>query len=85
MLGEVAGILVGVPVKFRHSGARFNRRLPDAAFGLAVLGPDHFGVEFEQLFQPFGVIAEAPADIDAFQRLIIAIMGSGVNPRGSVR
>src|SRR3546814_9804093 len=35
----------------------------------------HLGVEVEQLFQPFGVVLEAPPDIDAFQHLVVALVG----------
>ena len=74
MFGEVAGVLVMVPLKFRHSGAGFNRPFPDALFIPAVFGADHLGVQLEQLFQPLGVVAEAPADVDALQRLVVALV-----------
>ena len=34
----------------------------------------HFGVEVKQLFQPFGIIFEAAAYVDALQHFVIAIM-----------
>ncbi len=34
----------------------------------------HLRIHLEQLFQPLGVVAEAAADIDAFQHLVIALM-----------
>lgn len=35
----------------------------------------HPGVEFEQLFEPLGVVPEPAADIDAFERLVVSLMG----------
>src|SRR3546814_16825431 len=40
-----------------------------------VCSSDLLGVEVEQLFQPFGVVLEAPPDIDAFQHLVVALVG----------
>jgi hypothetical protein len=34
----------------------------------------HLGVEFEELFQPLGVVLEAAADVDALQRLVVALV-----------
>jgi hypothetical protein len=34
----------------------------------------HFGVEFEQLFEPLGIVFEPPPDIDALQHLVVALM-----------
>src|SRR5882757_4389759 len=36
---------------------------------------DALGVEFKQLFQPFGVVAKAAADVDALKHLVVAVMG----------
>src|SRR3546814_14295069 len=35
----------------------------------------HLGIEVEQLFQPLGIVAKPPPDIDAFQHLVVALMG----------
>ncbi|ESS67483.1 hypothetical protein MGMO_164c00180 [Methyloglobulus morosus KoM1] len=35
---------------------------------------NHLGIKLEQLFQPFGVVSEAAADVDAFQHFIIAFV-----------
>src|SRR3546814_6023682 len=34
----------------------------------------HFGVKIEQLFQPFGIVAEPPSDIDALQNFVVALV-----------
>ena len=34
----------------------------------------HLGVQLEQLFQPLGVVAEAAADVDALQHLVVALV-----------
>ena len=35
----------------------------------------HLGIHVEQLLQPFGVVLEAPADVDAFQGFVVAVVG----------
>src|SRR3546814_18630404 len=40
-----------------------------------VCSSDLLGVEVEQLFQPSGVVLEAPPDIDTFQHLVVALAG----------
>src|SRR3546814_15395089 len=34
----------------------------------------HFGVKIELLFQPFGIVAEPPSDIDALQNFVVALV-----------
>ena len=50
-------------------------RLPPPFVFLACsLSRGHLGVKLEQLFQPLGIVAEAAADIDALQHLVVALM-----------
>src|SRR3546814_8198571 len=40
----------------------------------------HFGVKIEQLFQPFGIVAEPPSDIDALQHFVVAFVRFSQSP-----
>ena len=46
----------------------------ESALPSSSLRAGHFGVEFEQLFEAFGVVFEAAADVDAFQDLVVSIV-----------
>ena len=58
--------------RIAHASAAFLLRAV-AFFGCS-LPRSHLGVEFEQLFQPLGVVPEAAADVDALQHLVVALV-----------
>lgn len=46
-----------------------------AALALRLFGGYAEGVQLEQFFQPFGIVFDAAAEIDAFQHLVVAFVG----------
>ena len=64
----------GVPERIRRRASLCHASLLPARFFRRGHG-GHLGVEFQELFQPFGVVLEAAAEVDALERLVVALEG----------